>query len=333
VSAGQAEAYGKTSKGAMESFNIALGDLVEDVGTSFLPMMTGAFTFLREQGIPAIRGVIASVSQWVKDNQPLIQQVQDFVGGALTALATFVTGTLIPAIVAIAPKVMAFAQAIFETGKKVADWLLPKIQALVKVFVGKGGVVDSVAGVVGPIIKDLLPVFQSIGDKVFGIIGKVGELVAILWGNGKGPLATAVKLLGGVFKWLMDNVLGPFLDVVGRVVDAVVGVAKFFFGDSSSKPTIAAPTARASGGPVVPGGLYTVGEEGPETLVMGARGGVIIPASGGGGGGSSRGGGGGAGGGQVVELVINLDGAAIARVVDRRLYYAFSRASAARVRV
>jgi hypothetical protein len=34
---------------------------------------------------------------------------------------------------------------------------------------------------------------------------------------------------------------------------------------------------RAAGGPVVPGRIYTVGEHGPETLVMGSRGGVVIP--------------------------------------------------------
>lgn len=39
-------------------------------------------------------------------------------------------------------------------------------------------------------------------------------------------------------------------------------------------------TARASGGPVVPGRVYTVGESGPETLVMGQNGGYVIPGGG-----------------------------------------------------
>lgn len=40
-----------------------------------------------------------------------------------------------------------------------------------------------------------------------------------------------------------------------------------------------APTggARASGGPVEPGGVYTVGEQGPETLFMGSQGGYVAP--------------------------------------------------------
>lgn len=36
---------------------------------------------------------------------------------------------------------------------------------------------------------------------------------------------------------------------------------------------------RASGGPVRPGGTYTVGENGPETLVMGANGGYVYPTT------------------------------------------------------
>lgn len=40
----------------------------------------------------------------------------------------------------------------------------------------------------------------------------------------------------------------------------------------------------SAGGPVVPGRTYTVGEEGPERLVMGGAGGFVVPNSGGGGG-------------------------------------------------
>jgi hypothetical protein len=39
---------------------------------------------------------------------------------------------------------------------------------------------------------------------------------------------------------------------------------------------------RASGGPVVPGRAYTIGEHGPETLLMGRSGGYVLPSGGGG---------------------------------------------------
>jgi hypothetical protein len=44
-------------------------------------------------------------------------------------------------------------------------------------------------------------------------------------------------------------------------------------------------TGRASGGPVLPGMTYMVGEQGPEPLIMGRNGGFILPHSGGSGGG------------------------------------------------
>lgn len=40
--------------------------------------------------------------------------------------------------------------------------------------------------------------------------------------------------------------------------------------------------ARAAGGPVSPGEVYTVGEQGPETLVMGSQGGTVVPNGAGG---------------------------------------------------
>ena len=61
--------------------------------------------------------------------------------------------------------------------------------------------------------------------------------------------------------------------------------------------------ARASGGPVSAGGAYVVGERGPEILVMGNRGGNIVPN----------------GGGAPIRNVIYLDGRVIYDNVNRRM--------------
>jgi hypothetical protein len=74
---------------------------------------------------------------------------------------------------------------------------------------------------------------------------------------------------------------------------------------------------RASGGPVLPGRTYTVGESGTETLVMGRSGGFVIPNGGGGGGGSS---------GSPVVIQLQLDGRVVAEVVDRHMAYMAARA-------
>jgi hypothetical protein len=65
---------------------------------------------------------------------------------------------------------------------------------------------------------------------------------------------------------------------------------------------------RASGGPVMAGQTYTVGEHGPETLVMGGGSGTVLPN----------------GGGFTIQ---GVSAAQIADMVDRELYFKLSRSS------
>lgn len=60
---------------------------------------------------------------------------------------------------------------------------------------------------------------------------------------------------------------------------------------------------RATGGPVLPGRTYLVGESGPEYLTMGGSGGYVSPNYG-----------------QPVVIQLTVDGRELARVVDKRLY-------------
>jgi hypothetical protein len=62
--------------------------------------------------------------------------------------------------------------------------------------------------------------------------------------------------------------LGTALDVINRDINPFAG---------SVGATPAGRRHRATGGPVYPGTAYTVGEQGPETLVMGSQGGYISP--------------------------------------------------------
>jgi hypothetical protein len=74
--------------------------------------------------------------------------------------------------------------------------------------------------------------------------------------------------------------------------------------------------ARASGGPVYPGETYTVGEHGPETLVMGGVGGYVDAHA-------RTGGGGGEGGVRIVGISM----ADILEMIDRGLYFRFQGAA------
>lgn len=86
--AGQAEAYSKTAAGGQKAFQIAMDDVLEDVGSAFLPLMTQFFNMLRLKVIPAVRDIIGRVQAWYSDNKPLITQIKDF---AVTVLGTLFT--------------------------------------------------------------------------------------------------------------------------------------------------------------------------------------------------------------------------------------------------
>jgi hypothetical protein len=90
--------------------------------------------------------------------------------------------------------------------------------------------------------------------------------------------------------WLVST-LTPILNNIGGFFDRLgssahtISSALSAFGGGGSSSVVGSPAYRggkAGGGMVVPGGIYTVGEKGPETLVMGSSGGTVIPNGGGG---------------------------------------------------
>lgn len=91
-----------------------------------------------------------------------------------------------------------------------------------------------------------------------------------------------------VLRPVIEPVMKPVADIAGNIVSAVVqaatgGITGSLFGSKAAPiEQRTYPRPRAAGGPVIPGGTYIVGEEGPEVLRMGARGGFITPNRGGG---------------------------------------------------
>ena len=170
----------------------------------------------------------------------------------------------------------------------------------------------------------LLPIITSLADFALDTLIPALQDFAAAVGPG---LHEAMRVAGIGVTELM-RLLSPLLDLINRVTTAaggLAGVMGILGGVISPGGTMAGAlqaqiTAsqkksggttlkkKAAGGPVDPWEAYTVGEDGPETLVMGSQGGSIIP--------------GGGFGGVPVELAINIDGDTIARVVDRRLYLA-----------
>jgi len=158
---------------------------------------------------------------------------------------------------------------------------------------------------------------------IVAIVSKVGLWTAAQWllnlaldANPIGVIVIAVAALVAGVIWAYQNVgwfhdavnaawdglkrfgewiwswLKPVLDWLGQRLSDIGGALNAIGIGGSSLPSSSGVTGggrsghRAAGGMVVPGGIYTVGEEGPETLVMGSRGGMVIPHGAGGGGSS-----------------------------------------------
>ena len=89
-----------------------------------------------------------------------------------------------------------------------------------------GGVFDSVGKVIGPI-------FERIGDSVGGLIAKLtgpgglltalGNVIGTLWGDGKGPLATAVGAIGNLLDLLIDTIA----NIAGAIAGLITAVDDF----------------------------------------------------------------------------------------------------------
>jgi hypothetical protein len=131
---------------------------------------------------------------------------------------------------------------------------------------------EDVANRVGPPILDLITAVANGLDWVVRGLNSIGANkdwnVALSMGLGKVQDAVVgiVKGIGQFIaglQWIASNA-SRIMGGVGGVGGALHGVIP----------------GLASGGPALPGRIYTVGEAGPETLIMGSSGGMVIPQGG-----------------------------------------------------
>jgi phage-related protein len=103
--------------------------------------------------------------------------------------------------------------------------LVPAVGGFIGKLTAPGGVIDSVMKVVGPIINMLIPVFGQIIDAVGKTGAKIGELVGILWGDGKGPLAVGVQAMGNILAFT-GKIVANLIGFIGEAIGAVINVSK-----------------------------------------------------------------------------------------------------------
>jgi hypothetical protein len=147
----------------------------------------------------------------------------------------------------------------------------------------------------------------------------------------------ALKFAGGALSWLANNVIAPLIDrisdLIGWVKDAItwlnsLNLVTEHTAEESIKYHTGQMPGKAGGGPVFAGGVYRVGENREETLVMNRSGGggYVVPSS------AGRGRSGGDGG-VVNHIHVYVDGKEVATMVDRRLFRDLRRAAPTKGRV
>src|SRR6185312_237120 len=128
--------------------------------------------------------------------------------------------------------------------------------------------------------QDWQDLTSKLGPPLLDVLGKVADAADIM----AGILQIDVDLLDKLTHMDPGNLLkiAQILNFINDPVGAARTVMDLNSKAGSSYPISTGTAAfgkggRASGGPVEAGSAYTVGEHGPETLVMGDQGGSIVP--------------------------------------------------------
>lgn len=230
---GSAQAYAETTAGSMEALQISLSEMGEEIGYTLIPIVHDLVKAFRDNVLPVLRTVVDGVKKFISENKGMISGVLKTVGALAAKLA---------------PILQKVGQFLFEK-------VIPGIVGFVNKLTAPGGVMDSVGKVVGPILEKLIPAFGKIFDEAGKVIDAVGRLAAALWGDGTGPLAAGVKLLGSVFEVFL-GILGNVLGLIEKIIDATAKAITFIIklADEQRKGAEAKYTAMGGVAPVQLGG-------------------------------------------------------------------------------
>jgi hypothetical protein len=200
---GTAKTYATTTQGAIQAAGIAIQQAGERAVAPFIPIINELLDIFFTKGLPIIDAVSGAIAGFIEKNKELISTVIQTAVGIVT--------NLIPVLV--------------EVGKFIFGTIIPAIVGFVQSLTAPGGLVESVMKVVGPLINDLVPVFQKVVENIVNLGKKVFELIGILWGDGEGPLAAAFKGIVGVGT-ILFNIFGDIVGVIGTVIGEIIKVGK-----------------------------------------------------------------------------------------------------------
>lgn len=198
--AGQAEAYGNTQQGAVQKFDIALGNLKETVGGMVLPILTALMMLLADlamQALPWVQGavdalqpVFMTVFGWIRDNVIPI----------LTAIVGYVIDnwpTILATVQSVLEPLWALVQTIFS---QVAGFITAHSDEIM-------GILSTAWTYIETTVRNVIAIVQGIIKVALGLIsgdwGKAWEgaqeVFGGVWRQIENIARTAVGLVRGIF--------------------------------------------------------------------------------------------------------------------------------------
>jgi hypothetical protein len=361
---GLMEKQSHTLEGMWSNLQDALGQGLVKIGEKLMPLAKEIIPRLSD-GIAAMAGFIAddlvpAIAAWFKENEPLITQVREFVTGAVIGLRDSIQNVigriqgLVTSITSNEPvmdTLRGIARRISDAFGAVADFIGA---AIIKAKEMATWISDNKTLQQG--FRDLV---QQIGEKFEFVRKKMVEVtdtlrkwvaeieknretmrflrdvvnqVGIFFDDLAKGIDESGRQIEGFIGWVesADNPINILKNRIQTIADAFNNLAnniryaiaqlRILIGLEEGRGGRVIPKGgggtiggRQHGGPVMAGGVYRVGEAGPETLVMGRSGGYVIPH---GGGSSSR----------PVELIVQVDGQNLLRIIDKRLALAYATA-------
>ncbi len=258
AAAGQAEAYGQTTQGAMESIQIAIDNIVEDIGRVVLPILAEVLTTFRDEIMPRIKefgiAFAQAFTQAVDKLRPfittMVTQVLPVViavggailgtlVGALTTLGGFIgenTGLFIAAAAAYTAFTVVVNTAAMATRlAATAMGIFNAILALNPIVLVVAAIAALVAGLIVA-YNNITPVRQAV-DTLFKalqpLIKVVLDLALFIGTNIVRAFGLAVTVVSNLAKILWDNGKGPLaiaLNAIGKVFEFITAPIRFFIG-------------------------------------------------------------------------------------------------------
>jgi hypothetical protein len=258
AAAGQAEAYGNTTQGALESIQIAIDNTVEDIGRVVLPILAEVLTTFRDEIMPRVKefgiAFANAFTQAIDKLRPFITTMVTQVLPAIIAVGGAIIGTLVKAftelgkfigdntglVLAVVGAYTAFTIAVnlAATATRLAATAMGvfnAILALNPIVLVVAAIAALAAGFI--IAYNTIEPFRNLVNALFKaiqpLLAVVIDLALFIGTNIVRAFGLAVTVVSELAKILWGDGNGPLaiaLNAIGKVFDAITAPIRFFIG-------------------------------------------------------------------------------------------------------